>query len=111
MKSLASILTIPAVLAAAAPLRAQVLEVTTLNTEDVRRLDRQRTVAILPGGILEEHGPYLPSYTDGYGNERLARDHRGNDENHCPRYHPYGIHGHRMDGREATYQHQCFGEA
>lgn len=26
------------------------------------------------GGILEEHGPYLPSYTDGYWNERIARD-------------------------------------
>ena len=24
------------------------------------------------GGILEEHGPYLPSYTDGYLNQRLT---------------------------------------
>jgi creatinine amidohydrolase/Fe(II)-dependent formamide hydrolase-like protein len=53
---------------------AQVLRVAELNTEQIRGLDRQRTVIILPGGILEEHGPYLPSYTDGYYNERLARD-------------------------------------
>jgi creatinine amidohydrolase/Fe(II)-dependent formamide hydrolase-like protein len=26
----------------------------------------------MPGGILEEHGPYLPSYADGYVNERVA---------------------------------------
>ena len=30
------------------------------------------TAVILPGGILEEHGPYLPSYSDGFVNERLA---------------------------------------
>ena len=35
-------------------------------------LDRRTTVVLIPGGILEEHGPYLPSYTDGYGNERLT---------------------------------------
>ena len=29
---------------------------------------------LIPGGILEEHGPYLPSYTDGYANERLTGD-------------------------------------
>jgi len=58
--------------AMAAP--AQVLHVTEMNTEEIRALDRGRTVVLLPGGILEEHGPYLPSFTDGYQNERLARD-------------------------------------
>jgi creatinine amidohydrolase/Fe(II)-dependent formamide hydrolase-like protein len=27
---------------------------------------------LLTGGILEEHGPYLPAYTDGYWNEKFA---------------------------------------
>jgi creatinine amidohydrolase/Fe(II)-dependent formamide hydrolase-like protein len=62
------------ILAASASAVAQVLEVATLNTEQIRALDRQKTAVILVGGILEEHGPYLPSYTDGYSNERLARD-------------------------------------
>jgi creatinine amidohydrolase/Fe(II)-dependent formamide hydrolase-like protein len=54
-------------------LDAQVLSLAELNTDQIRGLDRAKTVVILPGGILEEHGPYLPSYTDGYSNERLAR--------------------------------------
>jgi creatinine amidohydrolase len=53
---------------------AQVLSVAELNVDRIRALDRQRTVVILPGGILEQHGPYLPSYSDGYYGERLARD-------------------------------------
>jgi creatinine amidohydrolase/Fe(II)-dependent formamide hydrolase-like protein len=61
------------VLGMAAPTAAQVHRVAELNTEHIRALDRARTVVILPGGILEQHGPYLPSYTDGYRNERLAQ--------------------------------------
>jgi creatinine amidohydrolase len=53
---------------------AQVLDVRELNTEQIRGLDRAKTAAILVGGILEEHGPYLPAYIDGYDNERYARD-------------------------------------
>ena len=53
---------------------AQVYRLAELNTAQIRALDRQRTVILLPGGILEEHGPYLPSYTDGYTNERIAAD-------------------------------------
>ena len=56
----------------AAPTAAQILRVADLNTEEIRALDRARTVVILPGGILEQHGPYLPSYSDGYFNERLS---------------------------------------
>jgi creatinine amidohydrolase/Fe(II)-dependent formamide hydrolase-like protein len=40
-----------------------------MNTEQIRALDRQKTVVLLPGGVLEQHGPYLPSFTDGYMNE------------------------------------------
>ncbi|MDF2774557.1 MAG: crnA 1 [Geminicoccaceae bacterium] len=54
--------------------RAQVLRVAELNTTRLGALDRRTTVVILPGGVLEEHGPYLPSYTDGYANERMAAE-------------------------------------
>jgi Creatinine amidohydrolase len=37
-------------------------------------LDKNKTVVIVPGGILEEHGPYLPSGTDGIFNAKLAND-------------------------------------
>jgi creatinine amidohydrolase/Fe(II)-dependent formamide hydrolase-like protein len=52
--------------------QSQVYRLAELNTEQIRALDRQTTVVIIPGGVLEEHGPYLPSYTDGYANERLT---------------------------------------
>ena len=57
----------------ASPAVAQVLNLQELNTEDLRGLDRQRTVVIMPGGVLEEHGPYLPAFTDGYVNEYRSR--------------------------------------
>jgi len=61
--------------AALAPVAfGQVYHVQEMNTEQIRALDRQRTVVVLPGGILEQHGPYLPSFTDGYRNERLTQD-------------------------------------
>jgi len=53
---------------------AQVYRLAELNIDQIRLLDRQRTVILLPGGVLEEHGPYLPSFTDGYRNERLTED-------------------------------------
>ncbi|MFN0178008.1 MAG: creatininase family protein [Gemmatimonadales bacterium] len=53
-------------------LAAQVLRAAELTAPEFRALDRQRTALILPGGILEEHGPYLPAYTDGYLNLQLA---------------------------------------
>src|SRR5687768_9706077 len=52
--------------------QAQVYRLAELNTTQIRALNRQTTVVIIPGGVLEEHGPYLPSYTDGYANERLT---------------------------------------
>jgi creatinine amidohydrolase len=53
---------------------AQVYRLAELNIDQIRALDRQRTVILLPGGVMEEHGPYLPSFTDGYRNERLTED-------------------------------------
>ena len=50
----------------------QVFQVQEMNTGQIRALDRQKTAVLLQGGPLEEHGPYLPSYTDGYINEYLA---------------------------------------
>ena len=53
---------------------AQVVYLPDLNTRQIRELDRNRTAVILPGGILEEHGPYLPAFTDGYLSQRMAAD-------------------------------------
>jgi len=52
---------------------AQIYRVTQMNADQIRALDKQKTVVILTGGILEQHGPHLPSYTDGYSNEWLAQ--------------------------------------
>ena len=52
---------------------AQIHRVAQMNTEQIRALDRQKTVVILTGGILEQHGPHLPSFSDGYSNEWLAQ--------------------------------------
>jgi creatinine amidohydrolase/Fe(II)-dependent formamide hydrolase-like protein len=45
-----------------------------MNTRQIVALNRDSTVVILPYGILEQHGPYLPSYADGFVAERLTRD-------------------------------------
>ncbi len=60
-------------LAPAGAARAQIHHVTQMNTEQIKALDRARTAVLLPGGILEQHGPYLPSFTDGYRNEWLTQ--------------------------------------
>jgi creatinine amidohydrolase/Fe(II)-dependent formamide hydrolase-like protein/ketosteroid isomerase-like protein len=53
---------------------AQVVRVADLNTRQVRALDREKTVVFLPGGMLEEHGPYLPAFTDGILSDRLTAE-------------------------------------
>ncbi len=53
--------------------QAQIHRVAQMNTEQIRSLDKQKTVVILTGGILEEHGPHLPSFTDGFSNEWLTQ--------------------------------------
>lgn len=66
------------ILVPAGAAKAQIHHVTKMNTEQIKALDRSRTVVLLPAGILEQHGPYLPSFSDGYLNEwvtqRLAED-------------------------------------
>lgn len=52
---------------------AQVHRVAQMTTDQIRSLDKRRTVVILTGGVLEQHGPHLPSFTDGYSNEWLAQ--------------------------------------
>jgi creatinine amidohydrolase/Fe(II)-dependent formamide hydrolase-like protein/ketosteroid isomerase-like protein len=59
-------------LGAAANASAQVLRVADLNTRQIRALDRDKTLVFLQGGMLEEHGPYLPAFTDGILSERLT---------------------------------------
>lgn len=49
-----------------------ILQLKELNTRQIQLLDKNKTVVLIPGGILEEHGPSLPSFTDGYWNEKLA---------------------------------------
>ncbi len=55
-------------------LSAQVRQVGDLNTREIRALDRAKTVVILQGGMLEEHGPYLPAFTDGILSARLSQE-------------------------------------
>ncbi len=45
---------------------AEVLQLAEMNTRQFAALDLSSTVVIIPAGILEEHGPYLPSFSDGY---------------------------------------------
>jgi creatinine amidohydrolase len=52
---------------------AQIFNVQDMSTTEIAALDRAKTVVLLPGGILEEHGPYLPAFTDGYMNVDLTR--------------------------------------
>src|SRR5262249_14125353 len=54
------------------PATARILDVGDLNTEQIQALDRAHTVVLLEGGILEEHGPYLPSFSDGYQSDFIA---------------------------------------
>jgi creatinine amidohydrolase/Fe(II)-dependent formamide hydrolase-like protein len=55
------------------PAAAQIFDMREMSTIEIGALDLQKTVVIIPGGVLEEHGPYLPAYTDGYSNAYLAR--------------------------------------
>ncbi|HVG40702.1 MAG TPA: creatininase family protein [Chitinophagaceae bacterium] len=51
---------------------ANIFQLKELNTNQIGSIDKGKTVVLIPGGILEEHGPYLPSFTDGYWNEKLT---------------------------------------
>ncbi len=52
---------------------AQIYRVASMNADQIRALNKDKTVVILPGGVLEQHGPHLPSFTDGYSNEWVAQ--------------------------------------
>jgi hypothetical protein len=56
------------------PAFAQIYHVKDMNTEQIKAFDREKTVVLLPVGILEEHGPYLPSFSDGYITERRTEN-------------------------------------
>jgi creatinine amidohydrolase/Fe(II)-dependent formamide hydrolase-like protein len=56
----------------AASADAEVLRLAEMTSLEIAALDRARTVVILPGGILEQHGPHLPSFSDGYANQQVA---------------------------------------
>ena len=61
-------------IALATPVSGQVLRFADLNMRQFAKLDPNKTVVVVPGGILEEHGPYLPSGSDAVVNTRLAND-------------------------------------
>jgi creatinine amidohydrolase len=51
----------------------QIYYLAELSTTQFDALDRETTVIIIPTGILEEHGPHLPIFSDGYQGEWLTR--------------------------------------
>jgi creatinine amidohydrolase/Fe(II)-dependent formamide hydrolase-like protein len=73
MKSVSSLL--PLVLPfLALSAMAQILQMAELSASQIGALDRAKTVILIPGGILEEHGPYLPSFTDGYADAAFTQE-------------------------------------
>lgn len=57
-------------------------ELADLTWEEVRDLDRSRTVAVLPVGAMEAHGPHLPLGTDGIIAQAMAREGAARIEKH-----------------------------
>lgn len=51
----------------AQPPAARILELEELRFPQIDALDRERTMFILPIGMLEEHGPHLPIASDTFG--------------------------------------------
>src|SRR5947208_16414371 len=49
-------------------------ELAQLTWEEVRDLDRARTIVVLPVGAIEAHGPHLPLDTDVVIATAMARD-------------------------------------
>src|SRR5262245_1591337 len=49
----------------------QIHRLEEMNTEQLRALQRDKTVVVMPGAYKGEHGPYLPN-VDSFRNERLA---------------------------------------
>lgn len=56
-----------------APVHAgEIFHYADLNTREIAGLDAANAVVVLPGGLLEQHGPYLPSGTDSLVSRYLA---------------------------------------
>jgi len=51
----------------------QIYQLGELSTTQFDALDRETTVIIIPTGVLEQHGPHLPIFTDGYKGEWLSQ--------------------------------------
>ena len=51
----------------AQPGTSRILELQELRFPQIDALDRERTMFILPIGMLEEHGPHLPIASDTFG--------------------------------------------
>lgn len=45
-----------------------------MSHADISQLDKDKTVVLLQGGILEEHGPHLPVWSDGYISMQATKD-------------------------------------
>jgi creatinine amidohydrolase len=50
-----------------APARSKIYKLEELTWPQIDALDRERTLLILPVGMIEEHGPHLPVGADTYG--------------------------------------------
>jgi len=55
------------------PKAREARQLAEMTWEEARDLERRRTVAILPIGAIEAHGPHLPLATDGVIAEAMAR--------------------------------------
>lgn len=51
----------------------QIYQLGELSTTQFDALNRETTVIIIPTGVLEEHGPHLPIFSDGYQGEWLTQ--------------------------------------
>lgn len=51
---------------------AEILQLADMTSDDYRSLRKDRTVLLMPLGVIEEHGPYLPILTDSYVGEWLV---------------------------------------
>ena len=51
---------------------SQVFQIGEMNKQEFQALDRDRTAVLMPIGVIEEHGPYLPLLTDSYLMEWLV---------------------------------------
>ena len=51
---------------------SQVFQLAELTKNEFQALNRDRTAVLMPIGVIEEHGPYLPLLTDSYFSEWLV---------------------------------------